>query len=408
MPRAAHTPHAAHPFLPERRALRIAVVTETYPPEVNGVAATIACVVDGLRARGHQVQLVRPRQHGGEGQSASAADVLLRGLPIPNYPQLKLGLPATRALMRLWAEAPPDIVHVVTEGPLGWSALRAARKLGLPVSSDFRTNFHAYGQHYGMAWLQQPLMGYLRHFHNRCDITMVPTESLRQQLAGEGLQRLRVVARGVDATLFHPSRRDQALRAAWGAQPDTPVVVHVGRIAAEKNLGVLWQAVQAMRQIDPRVLLVMVGDGPLRADCARLWRGAVFAGARTGADLAAHYASGDVFLFPSVTETFGNVTPEAMASGLAVLAYDYAAAGQLIRDRDNGLLARFDQPDAFVRQARRLAAQPSLVAALRQRAREAACRLAWPQVVGEMEGLFDALLRGAGQGADATEMARAA
>jgi len=148
--------------------------------------------------------------------------------------------------------------------------------------------------------------------------------------------------------------------------------------------------------------------GPLRADCARRWRGVVFAGARTGADLAAHYASGDVFLFPSVTETFGNVTPEAMASGLAVLAYDYAAAGQLIRDRENGLLARFDQPDAFVRQARRLAAQPALVAALRQRACVAACALAWPQVVGEMEGLFDALLRAPGEAGRATGLARAA
>lgn len=391
-------------FAPERRALRIAIVTETYPPEVNGVAATIACVVEGLRARQHQVQLVRPRQDAQE----VASDVLMRGLPIPNYPQLKLGLPATRALLGLWRDAPPDVVHIVTEGPLGWSALRAARRLGLPVSSDFRTNFHAYGQHYGLGWLQQPLMAYLRRFHNRCDLTMVPTEPLRQQLSGQGLQRLRVVARGVDASLFHPGRRSESLRTAWGAQPDTPVVVHVGRIAAEKNLAVLWQAVQAMRQADPRVLLVMVGDGPMRADCTRQWPGVVFAGARTGADLAAHYASGDIFLFPSVTETFGNVTPEAMASGLAVLAYDYAAAARLVRNGDNGLLAPFDAADGFVHQAWRLAAQPALVAELRARARAAACALAWPQVVGEMETLFAALLRTPDRRADTPGVVRAA
>ena len=268
MPQAEPAPIVVDEFAPARRVLRLAFVTETYPPEVNGVAATIACVVQGLRARGHQVQLVRPRQDAcdeGDAAHASAAEVLMRGLPIPRYPHLKMGLPATRALVRLWTLSRPDVVHIVTEGPLGWSALQAARKLRLPVSSDFRTNFQAYGQHYGLGWLHKPLMAYLRKFHNRCDLTMVPTESLRQQLAGQGLERLRVVARGVDAERFDPVRRSAALRAQWGADAATPVVLHVGRLAPEKNLSLLLQAVQAMRRIDPRVRLVMVGDGPLRA-----------------------------------------------------------------------------------------------------------------------------------------------
>ena len=391
MPHVQPAPIVVDAFTPERRALRIAVVTETYPPEVNGVAATIFCCVEGLRARQHQVQLVRPRQDVAD----VGNDVLLRGLPIPRYPHLKMGLPATRALLRLWTLSRPDLVHIVTEGPLGWSALKAARQMRLPVSSDFRTNFHAYGQHYGVGWLHRPLMAYLRKFHNRCDLTMVPTESLRQQLAGQGLERLRVVGRGVDAQLFDPARRSEALRTAWGARSDTPVVVHVGRIAPEKNLTVLMDAVQAMRAIDPRVLLVMVGDGPLRAELERQWhgRGVIFAGARTGADLAAHYASGDIFLFPSVTETFGNVTPEAMASGLAVLAYDYAAAARLIRHGHNGLLAGFDDAPAFVAQAVQLARAPTQVASLRQQARQAATALAWPQVVAEMEALFIGVLQ---------------
>ena len=391
MPHVEPAPIVVDAFTPEARALRIAVVTEPYPPEVNGVAATIFCCVEGLRARQHQVQLVRPRQDVAD----VSRDVLLRGLPIPRYPHLKMGLPATRALVRLWTLSRPDLVHIVTEGPLGWSALKAARKLRLPVSSDFRTNFHAYGQHYGLGWLHKPLMAYLRTFHNRCDLTMVPTESLRQQLAGKGLERLRVVGRGVDAHLFDPARRSEALRAAWGARAETPVVVHVGRIAPEKNLGVLMDAVQAMRAIDPRVLLVMVGDGPLRAELERKWQGqgVVFAGARTGADLATHYASGDIFLFPSVTETFGNVTPEAMASGLAVLAYDYAAAARLIRHGHNGLLAGFDDAPAFVAQAAQLARAPAHVACLREQARQAATALAWPQVVAEMESLFIGVLQ---------------
>ncbi|WP_326540665.1 glycosyltransferase family 4 protein [Pseudorhodoferax sp.] len=404
-----HPPIVVDEFAPARRVLRLAIVTETYPPEVNGVAATIACCVNGLRGRGHQVQLVRPRQDRADAADGAAAEVLMRGLPIPRYPHLKMGLPATRALLRLWTLARPDVVHIVTEGPLGWSALQAARKLRLPVSSDFRTNFHAYGQHYGLGWLHKPLMAYLRKFHNRCDLTMVPTESLRQQLAGQGLERLRVVARGVDAQRFDPACRSEALRAQWGAAPDTPVVLHVGRLAPEKNLALLLQAVQAMRAIDPRVRLVMVGDGPMRAELeqACAGQGVVFAGARRGDDLAAHYASGDIFLFPSVTETFGNVTPEAMASGLAVLAYGYAAAAQLIDEGHNGLLAGYDRPAEFIAQAERLARDPALVQRLRLQARAAAVALAWPQIVAELESAFDGLTRQGGAGMLATTASRA-
>ncbi|MFT3717654.1 glycosyltransferase family 4 protein [Pseudorhodoferax sp.] len=392
MPPAAPAPIAADAPAPARRPLRIAVVTETYPPEVNGVAATLACCVQGLRARGHAVQLVRPRQ---DASDAAASEVLLRGLPIPCYPHLRMGLPATRTLVRLWTAARPDLVHVVTEGPLGWSALHAARRLRLPLSSDFRTNFHAYGRHYGLAWLHGPLMAYLRRFHNRCGLTMVPTESLRRQLVDEGFARLQVVARGVDTRLFHPGRRSEPLRAAWGAAPDTPVVVHVGRLAPEKNLGLLWQAVQAMRTVDPRVLLVVAGDGPLRPALERAWagQGVVFAGVLRGEALAAHYASGDVFLAPSTTETFGNVTTEALASGLAVLAYGYAAAARLIVHGDNGLLAPYDQPTRFLAEARRLARAPELVRRLCARAPQAAAGLAWDRIVAEMETAFVQLLQ---------------
>lgn len=377
-------------FAPARKHLRIAIVTETYPPEVNGVAATIACTIEGLRARQHHVQLVRPRQGGGDtGQEHEAFhEVLLRGLPIPRYPHLKMGLPATRALVRLWSLHRPDIVHVVTEGPLGWSALQAASRLKLPISSDFRTNFHAYGKHYGIGWLYKPLISYLRKFHNRTQLTMVPTESLRSDLAVQGFENLKVVARGVDAERFTPSRRSQSLRESWGAGPDTPVVVHVGRIAPEKNLDVLMVAFEAMRVVQPDLKLVMVGDGPMREELARRHPNVLFAGARKGTDLAAHYASGDMFLFPSVTETFGNVTPEAMASGLAVLAYDYAAAGTLIQPGRNGMLAAFDQPADFVRQAVRLAQDLDLARKLGTQARETAAAMSWPTIVAEQEALM--------------------
>ncbi len=373
--------------------LHIAVVTETYPPEVNGVAMTVARLVQGLRARGHRLQLVRPRQGRDDQPGADGLDeLLLRGLPIPRYPELKMGLPATGRLLAHWQHRRPDVVHIATEGPLGWSALRAARQLGLPVTSDFRTNFHAYSQHYGIGWLQRPIVGYLRGFHNRTQATMVPTPVLQRELVRQGFDNVSVVARGVDTQHFSPACRNPALRAAWGAGDDTCVVAHVGRLAPEKNLGLLVQAFEAMRQVRPDSLLVLVGDGPARADLQARCPGAVFAGMRRGDDLAAHYASADAFVFPSVTETYGNVTPEAMASGLPVLAYDHAAAGQLIRHGHSGLLARLGDASGFVALAAQLAADPRAALAWGQQARLTTLACQWDQVVAQVEGLMRAAL----------------
>ncbi len=387
------TPNARPPR-PPRRALRVAFVTETYPPEVNGVAMTLARVVEGVHARGHQVQLVRPRQdptHAARDE-ARFTEVLVRGLPIPRYPDLKMGLPAQGALQRLWAAERPDVVHIVTEGPLGWSALRAALKLGLPVVSDFRTNFHAYSRHYGVGWLRAPVMAYLRRFHNRTARTMVPTESLKNELATAGLQGLRVVARGVDAQRFSPVHRSTALRASWAADSGTCVALCVGRLAPEKNLGAVVAAFEAMREHEPRTRLVLVGDGPERQRLAQRCPDAHFAGVRHGADLAAHYASADVFLFPSTTETYGNVVPEAMASGLAVVAYDHAAAGQLIRHGENGLLARCDDTLEFCRVARRIAGDWPLVRELGLQARVTAGQLDWDRIVDAIEVEYGAAM----------------
>jgi glycosyltransferase involved in cell wall biosynthesis len=377
-------------ILPARRSLRVAVVTETYPPEVNGVAATIARAVQGLRDRGHELQLVRPRQDKAETatQDHRFAEVLLRGLPIPRYPQLKMGLPSKRALLRHWSSHRPDVVHLVTEGPLGWSALQAATQLKLPVVSDFRTNFHAYSKHYGIAWLRNPIMSYLRKFHNRTLCTMVPTEGLRGELVSSGFKSLRVVSRGVDTNLFDPARRSEALRQSWGAGPQDMVVLCVGRLAAEKNLDVLMQAFNGMLAIDPRAKLVLVGDGPERGVLQQRCPSAIFAGLRRGEDLGAHYASADLFLFPSITETFGNVLPEAMASGLAVVGFDYAAAHQVVRHGDNGLLVTYGDDAAFCAAAQRLAGQGGWVRAMGEQARLTACQMDWGHIVEQIETVY--------------------
>jgi glycosyltransferase involved in cell wall biosynthesis len=253
------------------------------------------------------------------------------------------------------------------------------------VVSDFRTNFHAYSSHYGVAWLRRPIMGYLRHFHNRTAVTMVPTDALRGELAASGFERLRVVSRGVDTALFDPARRSEALRASWGVAPHGLVVLYVGRLAPEKNLGDLLAAFEAVRGAAPGARLVLVGDGPERSRLQGRCPDAIFAGVRRGGDLAAHYASADLFLFPSLTETFGNVVPEAMASGLGLVAYDCAAAAQLVRHAENGLIVRSGEGRGFCAAAAHLAANPPATRAMGEQARATARRLDWESIVQAIE-----------------------
>lgn len=383
-------------FPRQHRVLRVAMVTETYLPDVNGVALTVARVVSGLRANGHEVQLVRPRQGDQDlGESLDAQgheEVLTRGIPIPKYRHLRMGAMSKRKLVQLWSRQRPDLVHIATEGPLGWSALQAALHLQLPVCSDFRTNFHSYCQHYGLGWLQKPVLAYLRKFHNRTHCTLVPTQALCDELSALGLRHLQVLARGVDTTLFHPGRRSERLRAAWGAGPDAPVLLGVGRLAAEKNLDTLLNAYQRVRAVRPDAVLVLVGDGPARDSVQQRCPQAVFAGFQSGIALAEHYASADIFLFPSLTETFGNVTPEAMASGLAVVAFNYAAAAQFIRDDETGCLVSRDAPEAFAPRVQRLVLDLDEARRMGLRAREAVAHAGWEHIVSQVEHVYARLL----------------
>jgi glycosyltransferase involved in cell wall biosynthesis len=358
--------------------LRVALVTETFPPEIGGVALCAGRFASSLRARGCAVHIVRPRQ---QGDPPAVPDTLLtRGLPIPFDSRLQAGLPAAGALEAAWRGFEPDVVHVLSEGLLGWSALRAARRLGLPVLTSFHTNFHAYGRHYGLGALRGLAMAYLRRFHRHGARTLVPTAQVQAQLRRAGFAGLAVLGRGVDTALFSPARRSAALRDRWGAGKDDPVALVVGRLAPEKNVFLALRAYRAMKEAHPGAKLVVVGDGPERRRLEAVAPEASFTGMLRGEELAAHYASADVFLFPSLTETFGNVTLEAMASGLALLAYDDAGAAQHVEPGVSGLLAfRGDEP-AFLAHAVRLAQVPKLRRRLGAAAHEAVQPLSWERI----------------------------
>jgi glycosyltransferase involved in cell wall biosynthesis len=378
------------PAAAQLHPLRVAVVTETYPPEVNGVAMTMGKMVEGLLRLQHRIQLIRPRQRPDDVATSNGQidEVPVRGVPIPLYRDLRLGLPAAKEIIKLWSNERPDIVHVATEGPLGWSALKAGRQLNLPCCADFHTNFHSYSAHYGLGLMKRPIARYLKGFHNQADCTMVPTEDMLSELAATGYRRLRVVSRGVDTKLFSPSRRDPALRASWGVGQEHPVVVYVGRLAPEKNLQLVFDVYDAMRVRSPRARLGLVGDGPQRASYQKRYPEHIFVGMRVGEDLATHYASGDIFLFPSLTETYGNVTTEAMASGLAVVAYNYAAAKQHIQDGATGILVPPKNRAAFIDRACQLIEDPQAIAAYGAKARATVERLDWADVVYVLDNAY--------------------
>ena len=370
--------------------MHYAIVTETYPPEINGVALTVLELELGLRARGHDISLVRPRKRTGQ---AAGHEFLVPGLPLPRYPGLQMGLPATRKLLAQWRRRRPDAVYVATEGPLGWSAVRAARRLGIPVATGFHTRFDRYARDYGFAFLEPLVLDWLRRFHNRANATVVPTRELVAQLRAQGFVRVRRVPRAVDCERFNPDRREAALRTAWGLDDGAVAVIHVGRIAPEKNLDLAVRAYRNLQRMlrelgrpDPR--FIWVGDGPARATLQHANPDFIFCGVQRGDALARHFASGDLFQFPSHSETFGNVTLEAMASGVPTIAFDYGAAREHLRDGLHGAAVALGDDAGFVEAVIRIAVDDRLRESMARAGREALACLHPEQVAGD----FDALL----------------
>ncbi|MCZ6674154.1 MAG: glycosyltransferase family 1 protein [Verrucomicrobia bacterium] len=363
--------------------MKICLVTETFPPEINGVSMTLNRLVNGLSQKGHEIHVIRPKQFKTDGEKKPEAytENLVFGVPIPGYDILKLGIAGFGELKKNWKSFEPDVIHIATEGPLGTQALFSALRNKVPVVSSFHTNFHSYGKHYHLGWLTGIGLAGLKYFHNKTRLTFVPSEDLRQDLEAEGFKNLKIMSRGVDTELFSPAKRDLELRKTWGVAEDQPVMIYVGRLAGEKNIPLAVKAYEQVLPLCPDMKFVLIGDGPLRGSIEKAHPELIFAGMQRGEDLARHYASGDVFLFPSVTETFGNVVTEALASGLAVLGYDYAAPGRYIKEGHNGWLAPFDDSDAFLRQSEKIFQSQSAWPEVRQNARTTAESLTWGTIL---------------------------
>ena len=361
--------------------MKLCIVTETYPPEVNGVAMTLHRISNELRQQGHSVCIIRPRQSS-EAQNARYDDTLIvTGLPLPGYDGLRFGLPCSHKLRTHWAAERPDIIYAATEGPLGQSAIKAAAALDIPIVSGFHTNFHEYMKHYKLPILEKMVQGFLRKTHNKTRRTFAPSQDVITRLESMGIEDTRLLGRGVDTTLFHPAKRDTALRQRWGVDDDGIVAIFVSRLAAEKNIPLTVKAFEQIKQRTTNVACVFVGDGPERAKLEKAHPDYIFGGMQMGEDLARHYASADLFVFPSVTETFGNVVTEAMASGLVTLAYDYAAPGRYLSDRENGYIAPFDESAAFLSAIDRALEERAQWPSIRSAARATVETLGWAGIV---------------------------
>lgn len=362
--------------------MRYTLVTETFSPDINGAAMVLRRLAESLAARGVEVEVVRPAVKDSAYRSMlDGREIEIHGLPIPRHDGLQFGLPSGKLLTGLWQKRRPDIVHVATEGPLGWSAVKTARKLGLPIVSSFHTNFHAYCNYYHCGVFSRLVLAYLRVLHNRTLATYVPEQALQQSLSERGFKNTRVLGRGVDTELFGAHRRSQALRASWGVEADAPVLLYVGRVAPEKNIALLFSIYRRLKAACEELVFVVVGEGCELSALRKHHPEVFFAGVRRDLDLAEHYASADLFVFPSETETFGNVVLEALASSLVFIGFDYAAAGRHVTDGENGYKVALGHGQELCRAALGALASRDAWPALRKRARQAMLREGWGPVI---------------------------
>jgi glycosyltransferase involved in cell wall biosynthesis len=357
--------------------MRLCIVSETWSPEINGVAHTLSRLCRELQRLGVTVDVIRPTPKTAGAAQDAGHELQVNRCSIPGYRDVQVGFARPATVRRFWQQHRPDVVYLATQGPLGWAARQAALQLQLPLVAGWHTNFDHYCHDYGVSWLSSATRRYLRYFHNGCALTLVPTQQQATLLRQQGIRDVQVLSRGIDGEHFSPASRDDALRLQWGVSEHQPVALYVGRIAPEKNLTLLQETLQAMRDVRPDMALVVVGDGPGRSQLEKALPDAYFTGFIDKQALARHYASADMFVFPSLSETWGNVITEAMASGLAVVAYRHAASAELIQSGHNGITVEPNDAVAFQQAAVALCQHPAEYARLGRIARLRALEQSW-------------------------------
>jgi len=329
--------------------VRIALVSDTYLPQVNGVTTVVHRIVQTARAAGHAVAVVAPRYpHGSGGDGGGGDELRVPSLPFPPYPSIRLSSTVHRPVARFLDLVAPDLIHAATEGPLGVHARRYALAHDLPLVTSFHTNFPQYARNYRVGLLAPLVWRWLIHFHRAARQVHTPGVAVRDELVRRGLHNTVVWGRGVDTRHFRPDRRTLGWRRWLAGADDALIVLHVGRLAPEKNLGVLVDAWnRARRCLGPRASFVIAGEGPLAATVAARAPFARQLGFVDRDSLAGLYASADLCVLPSQTETCGLVALEAMASGVPVIAANAGGFAESVSHDHNGLLVHPDDARDF-------------------------------------------------------------
>ena len=362
--------------------MRIALFTETFLPKIDGVVNTLCYLLDHLQRRGHDALLFAPA--GAPPRYAATEVVGIKGRRFPAYPELTVVSPFTDVSAQL-AAFQPDLVHVLNPFFLGVAGVRQAHKRGIPLVASYHTDIPGYCRRYGYGFLARPAWRYIRWLHGKAALNLCPSSVTCRELAGQQVRILKVWTRGVGTERFSPAWRCAEMRDHLsGGETRKPVLLYVGRLAAEKRVDWLADLVHAV----PGARLAIVGGGPAEDALRARLRGApaVFAGFLRGEELSKAYASSDLFVFPSANETFGNVVLEACASGLPTVAADAGGVVDIVRHEDNGLLFPPEERAAFANAVQRLVEDRELAATCARRARAFALSRSWTAVLG---GLLD-------------------
>ena len=365
--------------------MRIAVFSEVYWPMVSGVGVTLRRLADALAQRGHVVRVYSPSYPLPQGQADRSEVHRSSSVPLFLYPDVHWAFPRYRSVLRDVARFQPDVIHVATEFAMGVTGTKIARQLEIPVVASAHTDYEKYASRYNLEWFMRAGWSYLRWFYRQTSAVLCPSSFYQNHLISRGVTNTGIWSRGVDADRFHPMHRREEYRQSLGVAPGDTLVTYVGRIAREKDLDLL---VQAWRRLAPgrHAQLALVGRGPLENELRRMnVPGIVLAGMKHDCELSAAYASSDVFVLPSTTETFGNVLLEGMASGLPCLAVSAGGVLEFARHESNAWLVQPHSAEALAQGLEKLLRDDELRRHLGSGARRTALARDW-------EPVFDSLL----------------
>ena len=374
--------------------MRIAYFTESLLPHVDGVSLTLARLFDTLERRGIEFQVFSPFV---PDASVSWSDRVcrVRYAHFPPYPDYRVSYPWRQNVAGKLDEFGPELIHVASPTPMAVWAQHYTRRHDLPVVASFHTHFVSYFRYYGVPLLEQFGWAALRWFYGRCEMVYPPSMSIIRELAEHGIHNTELWSRGIDLDSFDPQFRDPELRAAVGADEETPMLLLVSRLVREKDLADLIEMEKLLAARGMSHRLVLVGDGPMRAELQDAMPDAHFAGHQTGETLARWYASADVFVFPSTTETFGNVVLEALASGLPAVVADRGGPPGLIRPGENGLIAQAKDPADLADNVESLLRDPEARQRMGERAHRLAAARDWETINGELIESYGRVIRNA-------------